>query len=60
MELVLNLVHANKASIAKIILDYQPKLREPAIRRMSIPSLSKTAANFVKDYKLNPDDFPEL
>ena len=27
---------------------------------MSTPSLAKTAANFVKDYKLNPDDFPEL
>ena len=27
---------------------------------MTTPSLYKTAATFVKDYKLNPDDFPEL
>ena len=37
-----------------------PELKERLIRGLSRPQHAKVAAQLVKDYKLNPDDFPEL
>lgn len=60
IELMVGLVEANKPATAKLFLDSQPSLREKVIRRLSTSEHAKTASDFVKDYKLNPEDFPEL
>lgn len=60
IELMVNLVIHNKQSTAKLFLDSQPALREKVVRRLSLPETAKTATEFVKDYKMNPEDFPEL
>lgn len=45
---------------AKLMIDNQPALKEKVVRMLSTNAHAKTAADFVKDYKLNPEDFPEL
>jgi len=60
MELIIGLVKSGKTSTAKLFLETQPALREKVIRRLSTPEDSKTAAELVKDYKLDPEAFPEL
>ena len=55
-----NLVEINKVSNAKLIIVNFPEIKEKLIRLLSTPQHAKVAAQFVKDYKLNPDDFPEL
>lgn len=57
---MINLVNIGKQSIAKLLLDREPSLRDQLIRRLSTPEHAKVAADYVKDYKLNPEDFPEL
>lgn len=57
---MINLVNINKQSIAKLLLDREPTLIDKVIRRLSTPEHAKIAADYVKDYKLNPEDFPEL
>ena len=37
-----------------------PDLKDRLIRALSRPQHSKVAAQLVKEYKLNPEDFPEL
>lgn len=59
-ELVINLVDANRVPIAKMILGEVPKLKEKSIRLLSTPQHHKVAAQMVKDFKLNPEEFPEL
>jgi hypothetical protein len=60
IELMVGLVNANKTPTAKLFLDSHSSLREKVIRRLSTPECAKIASEFVKDYKLNPEDFPEL
>jgi hypothetical protein len=60
LDLIINLVNINKQSTAKLLLDKEPTLRDKLIRRLSTPEHAKLAAEYVKDYKLNPEDFPEL
>ena len=60
LDLIVNLVQMNRVPTAKLILDHVPALRERAIRKLSTPHMAKAAAGLVKDYKLNPEDFPEL
>ena len=56
----MNLVNINRLQTAKTLLDHQPELREKAIKKMSNTAHAKSAASLVKDYKMNPEDFPEL
>jgi len=60
VDLMVGLVNINKTATAKRFLDSQPSLREKVIRRLSNPETAKTAIDFVKDYKMNPEDFPDL
>ena len=60
LELCMNLVDINKVSQAKLIISNVPELKEKLIRLLSQPQHAKVAAQLVKDYKLNPEDFPEL
>jgi len=60
MELIMQLVEANRVPSAKLLLDCKPELKVQVIRNLSNQKHHKVAANFVKDYKMNPDDFPEL
>jgi len=60
LELVINLVEANRVPTARLILDNVPSLKEKSVRLLSNPVHAKVAAQLVKDYKLNPEDFPEL
>ena len=60
MELIMQLVEANRVPSAKLLLDCKPELKVQVIRALSNQKHHKVAANFVKDYKMNPDDFPEL
>lgn len=43
-----------------MLIQNVPDLKERLIRGLSKPQHAKVAAQLVKDYKLNPDDFPEL
>lgn len=45
---------------AKLLIENQPHLKEKVVRMLSTNLHAKTAADLVKDYKLNPEDFPEL
>ena len=60
LELCINLVDINKVQQAKMLVQNVPDLKERLIRGLSRPQHAKVAAQLVKDYKLNPDDFPEL
>lgn len=60
VELMVGLVNINKTPTAKRFLDSMPALREKVIRKLTTSENAKTAIDFVKDYKLNPEDFPEL
>jgi hypothetical protein len=42
------------------LIDNIPALKEKVIRMLSTNFHAKIAADLVKDYKLNPEDFPEL
>lgn len=60
LQLILDLVDSKRIPTAKLIIDNQPQLKENVVRMLSTNAHAKTAADFVKDYKLNPEDFPEL
>jgi len=60
LQLILDLVDSKRIPTAKLLIDNQPLLKENVVRMLSTNAHAKTAADFVKDYKLNPEDFPEL
>ncbi len=60
LQLILDLVDSKRIPTAKLLIDNQPQLKENVVRMLSTNAHAKTAADFVKDYKLNPEDFPEL
>jgi hypothetical protein len=60
LQLILDLVDNKRIPTAKLMIDNQPILKEKVVRMLSTNAHAKTAADFVKDYKLNPEDFPEL
>lgn len=60
LQLILDLVDSKRIPTAKLLIDNQPMLKEKVVRMLSTNAHAKTAADFVKDYKLNPEDFPEL
>ena len=62
LELCINLVDINKVQQAKMLVQNvaDPDLKERLIRGLSTPQHAKVAAQLVKDYRLSPDDFPEL
>lgn len=60
LELCVSLVDLSKLQQAKMLIGNDSSLKERLIHQLSKPMHSKTAAQLVKDWKLNPDDFPEL
>ena len=60
LQLILDLVDVKRIPTAKLLIDNLPFLKVKVIRMLSTNLHAKTAADFVKDYKLNPEDFPEL
>lgn len=60
MQLIYELVDQKRLPTAKLLIDQKPDLKEKVVRLLSTNTHAKTAADLVKDYKLNPEDFPEL
>jgi hypothetical protein len=60
MQLIYELVESKRVPTAKLLIENQPHLKEKVVRMLSTNLHAKTAADLVKDYKLNPEDFPEL
>ena len=60
LDLCIKLVDINKIQQCKMLVQNVPEVKERLIRALSVQQHAKVAAQFVKDYKLNPDDFPEL
>lgn len=60
LQLIYELVEGKRVPTAKLLIENQPHLKEKVVRMLSTNLHAKTAADLVKDYKLNPEDFPEL
>lgn len=60
LNLLFNLVEEQKLQTMKLILDNMPQIKEDAVRMLSTETHVKVASNIIKDYKMNPQDFPEL
>lgn len=59
-DLIFQLVESKRVPTAKLVIENQPNMKEKVVRMLSTVQHAKTAADLVKDYRLNPEDFPEL
>mgnify|MGYP006899620388 CR=1 FL=1 len=57
---MMKLVDMNKLETAKLLISNDDKLKLELIRALSTNDNAKKAAQLVKDFRLNMDDFPEL
>jgi len=59
-DLISSLVHQNKFPLAALLVENKPEHQITLVREMTTNKLASKAADFVKLFKLNPSDFPEL
>ena len=57
---MLKLVDLNKLETAKLLIDGETDLKSDLIRALSTNDNCKKAAQLIKDFKFNADDFPEV
>ena len=58
--LCIDLAQSKQTNLIKKILDKEPGLINTVIKALSTRDNVKTASKLVKDFKLNPSDFPEM
>ena len=59
-DLISMLVHQNKFPLAALLVENHPEYQKALIEEMTTNKLASRAADLVKHFKLNPNDFPEL
>ena len=59
-ELMLKLVDMNKLETAKLLIENNDELKKELIYSLCTNVNCKKAAQLIKDFKFNPDDFPEV
>ena len=59
-ELMLKLVDMNKLETAKLLIENNDELKKELIHSLCTNVNCKKAAQLIKDFKFNPDDFPEV
>ena len=58
--LMLKLVDSNKLETAKLLVQHDEKLKTQLIVSLSTNDNCKKAAQLIKDFRMNIDDFPEV
>jgi len=59
-DLMLKLVDLNKLETAKLLIEGENDLKKDLIRALSTNDNCKKAAQLIKDFGFNADDFPEV
>ena len=59
-DLMLKLVDCNKIETAKLLINDEEQLKIELIRALSTNDNCKRAAQLIKDFHFNEDDFPEV
>jgi hypothetical protein len=57
--LMLKLIDINKLETAKLLIQHDDNLKKELIRALSTNDNVKKAAQLIKDFRMNIDDFPE-
>lgn len=57
---MLKLVDLNKLETAKLLIDHEDELKKELIRALCTNTNCKKAAQLIKDFHFNADDFPEV
>ena len=59
-DLMLKLVDLNKLETAKLLIEGEVELKKDLVRALATNDNCKKAAQLIKDFHFNADDFPEV
>jgi len=57
---MMRLADLNKLETAKLLIQHSDELKVELVNQMSNNDMCKKAASLIKDFRLNPDDFPAV